>query len=82
MILITEENVDLEEKIQYFFETLSKIKPILEGKDILSVGIPSGKHCSDILKDIFFYQLDNNINSKNKLIDYLLTIKNKYITNY
>ena len=66
----------------YYFDTLSKIKPILQGKDILSTGIPAGKHCSAILKDIFFYQLDNNINSKNELKDYLSTIKDKYITDY
>lgn len=82
MLLITEDSIELEKKVHYYFDTISKIKPILQGKDILSIGIPAGKHCSAILKDIFFYQLDNNINSKNELKDYLSTIKNKYITDY
>lgn len=79
MIVVIEEDIEIEKKIRYYIDNIILIKPLLEGRDLIEAGIPKGKHYSEILKEMFFYQLDNNIDSIDKMKEYLLKIKKRVL---
>ncbi len=60
------------EKIRHYLETLMGMKPIIKGKDLISLGFKPSKIFSIIIKDIFKKQLLNTVKDKKEAVEYIL----------
>lgn len=52
----------------------SKIKPLIKGSDLLTLGLREGKELGDILRKVFEAQLDCKINSKDEALTLAKTL--------
>ncbi len=60
------------ENIGNYLKYLMNIKPVIKGKDLISLGFRPSKIFSVIIEDIFKHQLLNKIKDKKEAIEYIL----------
>lgn len=60
-------NIDLHQKIYIYYSELKNIKPLIKGKDLISLGYIQNKNFSKILKELFYIQLDNPKSVKDEI---------------
>ena len=61
----------VEQRILYFLEKLSHIKPWLTGDQILAAGVPRGPRVAQIKKEAFACQLDESWTQRIQALDWL-----------
>ncbi len=66
-------------KIKLYLENLINIKPIIRGKDLISLGFEPSEIFSIIIKDIFKKQLLDGIKDKKEAIEYIVNKYRNYI---
>lgn len=71
IILLISSNNEIQNKIIFFIKELSKEKPLITGKDLISLNYKPGEEFSEILEKLFRIQLDNGLKDKESLLRYI-----------
>ncbi len=69
-------NIVAKEKISLFINNLSKIKPQLNGKELIKLGIKEGKEIKEVLNDLLNQKLDETISTYEEEVEY---VNSKYL---
>ncbi len=70
---------DEHERIEYYLNHQLNIKPIIRGKDLLSLGFKPSKIFTIIIEDVFKQQILEKIKDKNEALDYVMKKYSQYI---
>ena len=68
----------VKHNIKYYLSILRKVKPLINGKDLLELGYPEGPLYKQILDKVFDLQLDGVLKDRQQALDYIknsLTVK-------
>lgn len=66
----------VKHNIKYYLSILRKVKPLINGTDLLELGYPKGPLYKQILDKVFDLQLDGVLKDRQQALDY---IKNSFI---
>ncbi|MGM0507594.1 MAG: CBS domain-containing protein [Fusobacteriota bacterium] len=76
LLLVTSRDYQVEKNIRRYIDIIRNINPIITGNDLIELGYDPGEYFKKLLKNLYYYQLDNNINNKKKLLKKINSIIN------
>ena len=68
---LREENSIIGHRLKLYLNELRCIKPILDGDDLIALGVPQGPHIGKLLHDLLEARLDGQVKTRQDEIDFI-----------
>ena len=68
---LREENSIVGRRLTLYLDELRYIKPVLDGDDLIALGVPQGRHIGELLNDLLKARLDGHVKTRQDEIDFI-----------